>query len=127
MQWRHADALEASRSAFDNRRLDVAGLEADDEVVVTVEAERVNNDLHTAAPKDYDTMAACEPEEAVWIAMSNDEAREILAALNDPPEGPVRVEKEYADTTKVADFSIDEPGCTEILTLHSLQRSLGAE
>lgn len=32
-------------------------------------------------------MAACSPDEAIWVAMSHDAADEILAALNDPLEG----------------------------------------
>lgn len=33
-----------------------------------------------------DKMAACDPAEAIWIAMSHSEAHELLEALNDPPE-----------------------------------------
>jgi hypothetical protein len=105
-------------------RLDAAGLDSDGEVVVTLEAERVNHDINEAVPADYDKMAACDPEAAVWLAKSRQKAHDILEALNDPPEGKPRVEKTYSGSTPPQQFVIDEPGCTEIHTLQYLQKAI---
>ena len=96
----------------------------DGAVVVTVEVERINHDTRRAVPEDYDKMAACEPEEAVWLAMSNTKAHEVLAALNDPLEGEPRVGKTYSESTPVSSFRIDEPGCTDIYTLAQLRSEI---
>ncbi|RXK47010.1 ATP-binding protein [Halorientalis pallida] len=113
------DAAEAS-SDFEQHRLDLAGLDVDGEIVVVCEIERVNHDLRRAAPSDYDKMAACDPEEAIWVAMSHSEAHEILQALNDPLEGDQRVEKTYSESSPVQKFRIDEPGFTQMHTLEQL-------
>jgi hypothetical protein len=89
-------------------RLDVAGLDANGEVDVCVEVERINNDVAEAVPADFDKMAACDPEEAIWIVMSQSAGHDVLQALNDSG----RVEKTYADTTPPQQFRIDEPGLT---------------
>jgi hypothetical protein len=104
--------------------LDAAGLDADGEVVVTLEAERVNHDINEAVPADYDKMAACEPADAIWLSKSRSEAHDILGALNDPPEGEPRVEKTYSESTPPQQFIIDEPGCTEIHTLQFVQKRI---
>jgi hypothetical protein len=114
------DAADAA-DGFEHHRLDVVGLDSDGAVVVTVEVERINHDTRRAVPEDYDKMAACEPDEAVWLAMSNTKAHEVLAALNDPLAGEPRVEKTYAQSTPVSSFRIDEPGCTDIYTLAQLR------
>jgi hypothetical protein len=75
-------------------------------------------------PADYDKMAACDPEEAIWLAMSNAEAHEILAALNDPLEGDPRVDKSYAESTPTTSFRIDRPGFTDCHTLAHLRSKL---
>lgn len=80
-------------------RLDLVGLDADGEICVSVAAERVNNDHRRAVPVDLDKMAACSPDEAIWVAKSDDAAHEILAALNDPLESDPRVEKTYSEST----------------------------
>jgi len=100
----------------DDRRLDVAGLNTDGEVVATVEAERINKDIHYAVPEDYDKMADCDPETAVWLVMRQADAHEVLSVLNDPPDGAgePRVEKTYAETTPPQQFTIDTPGLTDI-------------
>ncbi|MDT3436075.1 type IV secretory system conjugative DNA transfer family protein [Haloarcula sp. 1CSR25-25] len=114
------EAVEAVSESYSLHRLDLVGLDSDGEVRVTVEAERVNNDLGRAVPADFDKMAACDPDEAIWVAMSHDDAHEILAALNDPLEGDPRVEKTYSESTPASSFSIDEPGFTDILTVNQL-------
>lgn len=84
-------AVASETSDFDHHRLDVVGLDVDDNIVVTVEVERINRDLRRAAPEDYEKVVACDPEEAPWVAMSNSEGHEILAALRDPLEGEPRL------------------------------------
>jgi len=118
------DDVADAADGFEHHRLDVVGLDDDGAVVVTVEVERINHDTRRAVPEDYDKMAACEPEEAIWLAMSNTKAHEVLAALNDPLEGEPRVEKTYADSTPVSSFRIDEPGCTDIYTLAQLRSEI---
>ena len=108
-----------------NRRLDAVGLDAEGTIVVTLEMERVNNDLRRAAPEDFDKMASCEPEEAIWIVMSHSEGHEIYDALCDPLDGVPRITKSYGEITPVSDFRIDEPGFTRMLTVGQLQRDLG--
>jgi len=98
----------------DQHRLDVAGIDADGEILITAEVERINNDVHRAVPEDYDKMAACSPEEAIWVVMKQADGHKLLAALNDPPEGPPRVEKTYAKTTPPQQFRIDTPGMTAV-------------
>jgi len=114
------EAVEAVSESYSLHRLDLVGLDADGEIRVTVEAERVNNDLRRAVPADFDKMAACDPDEAIWIAMSHDAAHEILAALNDPLEGEPRVEKTYSESTPASSFTIDEPGFSDMITVNQL-------
>ncbi len=64
------DAVAAETEDFEHRRLDVVGLDDAGGIVVTVEAERINNDVKRAVPEDFDKMAACEPEEAIWLVMT---------------------------------------------------------
>jgi hypothetical protein len=106
------------------RRLDIAGLDAGGDVVVTAEAERLNNDAAEAIPADFDTMAACEPEAAIWIVMRIDAAHDVVDALADPPDGEPRVEKTYAETTPPQQFTIDQPGLTDIVPVTRVIRRL---
>ena len=98
----------------ENRRLDVAGLDADGAVRVTVEVERINNDAREAIPADYDKMASCDPDEAIWIVMSQRDGYRVLEALLDPLDGNPRVEAEYASTTPPQQYRIDTPGLTAV-------------
>jgi len=107
-----SEESEKVSEAYDQRRLDIAALDDAGEVVVAVEAERVNNDVKRAVPDDFDKMAECDPEEAIWVVMTQSAGHDVLAALNDPPEGEPRVEKTYASTTPPQQFSIDTPGLT---------------
>lgn len=105
-------------------RLDAAGLDGDGDVVVTVEAERSNNDTLRAVPEDYDKMAACEPDDAIWIVKNREMAHGVLDALNDPPTGPVRVEKSYSRNSPPQAFNIDAEGLTEMHTVRYVRDSL---
>ncbi|MFC7237676.1 ATP-binding protein [Saliphagus sp. GCM10025317] len=98
----------------DQHRLDLAGVDTDGEIVVTAEVERINNDYHRAVPKDFDKMASCEPDEAIWVVMKQADGHKVLSALNDPIEGEPRVEKTYAKTTPPQQFRIDTPGMTAV-------------
>lgn len=104
----------------DGKRLDAAGLDADGEVVVALEAERVNNDRKEAVPADYDTMAACDPDHAIWVVMNRDGGHTVLEALNEPAEGPPRVETTYGGSTPPHQFRLDAPGCTAMYTVSRL-------
>lgn len=107
----------------ENHRLDLAALNAQDEFVVTVEVERINHDLRRATPEDFDKMAGCDPDEAIWVVMTQSAAHDVLQALNDPLDGPVRVEKTYAATTPPQQFQIDTPGLTAMYPVEWLRDS----
>ena len=102
-------------------RLDVAGLDEAGETVVTVEAERSNNDIGRSVPADYDKMASEEPEAAIWVVNSRDDAHNVLGALNDPTAGAVRVEKTYSRSSPPQRFTIETPGLTDIHTFTYLR------
>jgi hypothetical protein len=108
----------------DPDRLDLVGLDDDETVRVTVEVERVNNDLADAAPSDYDKMAACDPDEAIWVVMANRDAHQIIQALNDPADGDPRVTKSWAKTTPPQTYAIDTPGMTAVYPLEYLRKQL---
>jgi len=108
----------------DGSRLDVAGLDADGEVQVVVEAERVNHDVLRAVPEDYDKMVRHDPEEAIWIVKNRESAHDVLEALNDPPTGERRVEKTYSRSSPPQAFRLDDPGCSDIHTLRYVRDSL---
>lgn len=112
----------------DQHRLDIAALDADGEIRVAVEAERINHDLRRAAPSDFDKIAACDVDEAIWVVMTQSEGHDVLQALNDPLEGKPRVEKTYAATTPPHQFRIDTPGLTAMYPaewLHARERESG--
>ncbi|WP_123537857.1 ATP-binding protein [Halosimplex salinum] len=113
--------VEAAADDFERHRLDLVGLDEDGEVVLTIEVERINHDTRRAVPEDYDKMAACDPEEAIWVVMSHTDAHEVLAALNDPLEGEPRVEKTYSEGTPAQSMNIDEPGFTDVYTVAQLR------
>jgi len=108
----------------DGHRLDVAGLDADGTVRAIVEAERANHDILRAVPEDYDKMASLDPEDAIWIVKNRDAAHDVLEALNDPPTGDRRVEKEYSRSSPPRAFQLDAPGCSGIHTLGYVRGSL---
>jgi len=83
----------------------------------------VNNDIHRAVPDDFDKMAACEPDEAIWIVMSRKDGHEVLSALNDPLPGGPRVEI-YSQNTPPQQFKIDTPGLTAIYPAEYVRDSL---
>jgi len=118
------EAAADAANDFERRRLDVVGLDDEGEIVVTVEVERINHDTRRAVPDDYDKMAACEPVEALWVAMSTSEAHEIIQALHDPLEGDARIQKTYSESTPPSSFRIDRPGFTGCYTLTQLRNEV---
>ncbi|REA03912.1 hypothetical protein DEQ92_12335 [Haloferax sp. Atlit-6N] len=102
-------------------RLDAVCLDEHGDIVVTLEAERANHDILTAVPEDYDKMAACDPEAAVWVVKNRSDAHEVLRALNEPNEGHPRVEKTYSSNSPPSSFQIHQPGLTEMRTLQELK------
>ncbi|WP_277554105.1 ATP-binding protein [Halobaculum limi] len=105
-------------------RYDAVGLDSEGAIVVTLEAERANNDRYTAAPADYDKLAAPEPEAAVWVTRNRADAYLVLLALNNPSDDHPRVKKEYSENSPPSRWQIDEPGFTEIHTAGTLERDL---
>jgi hypothetical protein len=105
-------------------RLDAAVLDVDGEILVTLEAERINNDRAEAIPADFDKMAACNPEHAWWIVKTRADAHEVLTALNDPPDGEPRVTKTYSEQMAPHRFTIETPGLTEIHTFERARNAL---
>lgn len=118
------DAVEGDIDEVDRRRLDVAGLDPDGEIMVVGEAERLNNDSYEAIPADYDKMAACDPKEAIWVTLTREAAHDVLSMLNDPTDGETRVEKTYSENTPARDFNLDAPGATAIYPVRYLRRLL---
>lgn len=107
-----------------NRRLDLAGLDDEGNFVVVVEVERINHDVRRAVPDDFDKMASCDADEAIWVVMTHADGHTVLQALNDPLEGPQRVAKTYASTTAPYQFIIDTPGLTAIYPVEWLRDRL---
>jgi len=103
----------------ETRRLDIAGLNGAGTPVVAVEVERLNHDYRRAVLEDYDKMAACDVEGAIWIVMNRGDAHELVATLHDPIEGPSRVPKTYSQNTPPQNFTIETPGLTAV---HSITR-----
>ncbi|QCJ45873.1 ATP-binding protein [Haloprofundus sp. MHR1] len=108
----------------DRRRLDIAGLGADGTIVVAVEAERVNHDIRRAVPEDFDKIADCNVDDAIWVVMTQSAGHAVLQALNDPLEGDPRVEKTYANTTPPQQFRIETPGLTAMYPVEWLRDQL---
>ncbi|QLD89083.1 hypothetical protein HWV07_08585 [Natronomonas salina] len=105
-------------------RLDVAALDADGDVVVALEAERINHDLAEAVPTDFDKMANCDPEEAIWVVKNRSAGHEVLQALNEPADGVPRVEKTYSEKMRPQEFTIDTPGLTDVYTFQSMRNAI---
>jgi hypothetical protein len=101
-------------------RLDVVGLDADGDITVCIEVERINHDVAEAVPADYEKMAACDPEHAIWLVTTQSAGHKVLQALNDSGH----VEKTYADTTPPQQFRIDEPGLTAMYPVSWAQERL---
>ncbi|MFC5969716.1 ATP-binding protein [Halomarina salina] len=108
-------------------RLDAVALNDDGEVIVTFEAERLNHDIAEAVPSDYDKMGAFDPEEAIWLVESRKAAHKLLNTLNDPNEGPQRVEQTYSESTAPRDFIIDTPGLTQVYTFRDVRDMLAED
>ncbi|WP_139171219.1 type IV secretory system conjugative DNA transfer family protein [Halorientalis regularis] len=102
------------------RRLDVVGLDADGSIVVTGEAERIHGDKYEAIPDDFDTMAACEPEQAIWVVPRQSDGAEVLEGLNEPSDGRPRVETTYSTNSPPRKYQVDTAGLTDIYTVSKL-------
>ena len=61
-------------------------LDADVEVVVAAETERSSNDTLTAAPADFDKIAACNLDQAIWVVKYRSEDHEVIHMLHSPDE-----------------------------------------
>mgnify|MGYP006282560217 FL=1 len=96
------------------------------EIRVAVEAERINNDVARAVPVDFDKMAACDVDEAIWVVMKQADGHAVLQALNDPLEGEPRVTKTYAKTTPPQQFRIETPGLTAVYPAEWLRDQMSA-
>lgn len=110
-----------------NGRLDAVGLDTDGEIVATLEAERSNHDIRRAVPSDFDKMAACDPDHAIWLVKNRGGATDVLEALNDPLEGRPRIDKTYSQNTPPSDYKYDAPGLTEMQTFQALRTIVLAE
>ncbi|WP_435102391.1 hypothetical protein [Halarchaeum sp. P4] len=110
----------------DGHRLDIAGLDDEDNIVLTVEAERINHDLATAVLDDYDKMAALNPTDAIWVAVTQPAAARILDALHDPADDEPRIPHTYGQTTSTRSYRYNTPGLTDVYTAHDLQKHLFA-
>jgi hypothetical protein len=69
-------------------------------------------------------MAACDPEEAIWICSTQKAGYKILRALNEPLDGTPRVEKEYSSTTPPHQYRIDTPGLTAMYNVEYVRDRL---
>lgn len=108
----------------DGHRLDCTGLDAEGNIVVTVEAERINNDRSEAVLDNFDKMAACESEESIWIVLTRQDAHNILETLYEPRRGEPRVEKTYSQNTPLQQFRLDADGATAMYPITHVQRQL---
>lgn len=118
------DEVKKYHDLEDGRRLDCVVLDAEGSVRVAIEAERINNDTREAVPADYDKLAVCEPDEAVWVVTGRGDAHTVLQALNDPLDGDPRVAKTYSETSPPQRWHIDTPGATAFYTYAQLRRVL---
>lgn len=105
-------------------RLDAVGLDHEGEIVVTLEAERLNNDASEAIPRDYQTMADCHPSEAIWIAKNRDAAHDVLDVLGESDDTPPALENRFYPSTSPQNFDLDQPGFTQMRTLESIRRQV---
>jgi hypothetical protein len=104
----------------DGRVLDVACLDSDGNVCVAIEAERINNDVRTAAPADFDKLADSGAQEAIWVVPSLTAASKLTDALANPADDDPRVTRTYGPTSPTRKYRIDESGFTDIYTAKGL-------
>ena len=105
-------------------RLDVAVLDETDEIVVTLEAERINNDRSEAIPADFDKMAACDPQEAWWLVKTRGDGHQVLQALADPPDGEPRVSRTYSENMAPREYRLEAAGLTNVCTFEYARDTL---
>ncbi|CQH46352.1 uncharacterized protein HHUB_1216 [Halobacterium hubeiense] len=109
---------------LEDGRLDAAVLAADGTVVATLEAERINNDRGEAIPRDFDQMAACDPQQAWWLVKTRSDAAALLRALHDPPDGAPRVPRTYSENMAPRRYSLATPGLTDVYTFEYARDTL---
>ncbi|GAA0275844.1 type IV secretory system conjugative DNA transfer family protein [Halobacterium noricense] len=97
-------------------RLDAAVLADDETIVATLEAERINNDRSEAIPRDFDQMAACNPDQAWWLVKTRSDAANLLRALHNPPDDDPRVPRTYSENMAPREYRLDTPGLTDVYT-----------
>ena len=102
-------------------RLDVAALDDDGNVRIAIEAERIDNNPRRSIPGDYDKLARLNLTRAIWLVMSGEGGHEVLNALREPLEGDPRIEKSYSQNTSPREFTINQPGLTDMYTLGHLR------
>lgn len=102
----------------------VAGVDDDGRVVFCGEVERLNHDYREAVTVDYDKMADCEPEAAIWVVMTQRDGHKLVDALREADDGRSRVEKAYGPKTPPRQYRIDEPGFTDAYSLRWLRDEL---
>jgi len=109
-------------------RLDLVGLDVDDEPIVTVEVERPTNDLNKGVPADYDAMAQCDPTAAVWIVANRALGHRVVSALVGSSNHEARIPLDSAEikssTTPLERYSFSAPGCTAIRTYSAVTPEL---
>ncbi|MUV59459.1 type IV secretory system conjugative DNA transfer family protein [Halobacterium sp. CBA1126] len=109
---------------LEDGRLDAAVFDDAETVVGTLEAERINNDRGEAIPRDFDQMAACDPQQALWLVKTRSDAATLLRALHDPPEGDPRVPKTYSENMAPRKYRLDTPGLTDVYTFEYARDTL---
>ena len=75
-----------------NERLDAAGIDADGNIVVTLEVGWINHDWLGTNPSDFDEMTDCEPDEAIWIVLTKSDGHRLFEALGEPSEATLGVQ-----------------------------------
>ena len=109
-------------------RLDLVGLDVDDQPIVTVEVERPTNDLNTGVPADYDAMAQCDPTAAVWLVANRALGHRVVSALVGSSKHEARIPLDSAEikssSTPLDRYSFTAPGCTAIRTYSAVTPEL---
>lgn len=109
-------------------RVDVAGLTADGAIHVVGEAERHNNDNYESVPRDFDKMAALDPEAALWVAPSRSRLTAgVIDPLQEPTDGESRLTNEYSENTATQERAYDAPGLTDVFTHSDLAKEVGID
>lgn len=111
------------------KNLDACVLDRDDNIIVGIAAERENRDRKRSNVDSYRTMEAADPDAAIFVLRNKTEAVHLLEDLYEagvaeeiPYNGPL-----YSETTHPADYDIDQPGLTGIMTIRTLLQQFDHE